>query len=282
MRENLRIPKEYMVTSAQTGNLQEQASAMFRQTGRVRFENAGFSLWPLGRDLGSTRLRQVMLEVLDHLSRFCQDHFGRPLEALSMSRFNQQASTKPHRDSGPPQSLLLLGYEPTPIESQLRIADYSLCAHKMGLTPLEFLDRHNPMFPSNEDLLGEYTTLVHEFDPTQYQILLINNSACAYSQTAPDWLGVLHQATVPNPAEDALRVVNSIQLTLKSTEDVCPVSPNERTQQAILTELSRFGQRANPPRLRNSIALWQERHFNAKTAKERREVRKGKTETGRD
>ena len=203
---------------------------MFRQTCRVGFEEAGFSLWCLGRDLGSTRLREILLEVLDQLSLFCQDHFGSPLEALSMSRFNQQASTKPHRDGGPPQSLLLLGYEPTPIESQLRIADYSLCAHKMGLTPLEFLDRHNPMFPSNNDLLGEYTTLVHEFDPTQYQILAINNSSCPYSETAPAWQGVLHQATVPNPREEALRVVNSIQLTLKSSDESSPITGNERTQ----------------------------------------------------
>jgi hypothetical protein len=203
---------------------------MFRQTCRVGFGESGFALLSLGSVGESAGLRRMMLETLDELSRLSGDRFGRRLVALSMSRFNQQASTKPHRDGGPPQSLLLLGYEPTPVRSEIRIADYSRCARDLGLTPLEFLDRHNPMFHASDNRLREYTTLVREFDPEQYQILLINNSSCALGEGDPAWLGVLHQATIPHPREDALRVVNSIHLTPESSGMDQPITTDERNQ----------------------------------------------------
>jgi hypothetical protein len=229
MGECFRAPAEYLVKSAPAEDFQEQVSRMFRQTCRVGWDESGFSLLSLGTEGGSSGLRGAMLAILDELSRLCEVHFGAPLVPLSMSRFNQQASTKPHRDGGPARSLLLLGYEPTSVQSELRIADYSQGARDRGLTPLEFLDRHNPMFHSGQNLLLNYTTLVREFDPAQFQIVLINNSSCALGDADPAWQGVLHQATVPDPRDDAIRVVNSIQLTLDSSDKEQPITSDERT-----------------------------------------------------
>jgi hypothetical protein len=218
MGENFRPASEYLAAAGEGCDVQQLTSILFQQTCRVGFRAAGFSLLSLGPDWGSRPLRRLMLDVLEELSNLCQSRQGKPLHALSMSRFNQQATTKPHRDGGPAESLLLLGYEPTPVESQLRLADYSLCARDLGLTPAEFLDRHNPMFHSGASLLADYTTHVTEFNSRQYQILLINNSSADYDEIHPRWQGVLHQATIPLPQEDALRVVNEIS----------PITPDER------------------------------------------------------
>ncbi len=230
MTENFRSPAEYTADSGILADVERLTASMFQQACRVDWKAAGFSLLSLGEHWGSKPLRQLMLEIMDHLSPLCQSHWGRGLHPLSMSRFNQQATTKPHRDGGPEESLLLLGYEPTPIESRLSLLDYSFAAHQMGLFPLEFLERHNPMFTQGAELLLDYTTEVREFDAGQFQIVLINNSSAAYDAQNSRWQGVLHQATIPQPREDAFRVVNSIQLALHSGEEDIPVSRKERTQ----------------------------------------------------
>ena len=228
MNGHFRSPSEYLSAGKSSENVPKLAGRMFHQTCRLGFEPAGFSLTQFGSEGDSRRLRQLMLDILDGLSHCSQEQSGRELLALSMSRFNQQATTKPHRDGGPAESLLLLGYEPTPIASRLAIADYSRCAHDLGMTPTEFLDRHNPMFPAGGDLLAEYTTRVSEFDPGQYQVLLINNSSAGFDASNPRWQGVLHQATIPYPCEDAVRAVNSIQLTPAGSSEVVPLTSEER------------------------------------------------------
>ncbi|MCA9072489.1 MAG: hypothetical protein KDA84_26375 [Planctomycetaceae bacterium] len=228
MVARLRSSSDYLVDSALRGNVQKLAHVLFQQTCRSDFSSPGFSLLPLGCGGTSRELRELMLRILDELSRICQAERGAELVALSMSRFNQQTSTKPHRDGGPTESLLLLGYEPTSIVSHLAMADYSQCAHDLGLTPAEFLEHHNPMFPQGGELLADYTTDLTEFDPRQFQILLINNSVATFQGEAPRWQGVLHQATIPHPDETAERVVNSIQLTPAGSETSTPVTVMER------------------------------------------------------
>lgn len=223
-----RSPAGYLVDSALRTNLPALARVIFQQTCRAEFSAPGFSLLPLGQDGTSRALRELMLHLFEELSRLCQAERGTELTALSMSRFNQQTSTKPHRDGGPAESLLLLGYEPTPIISHMAMADYSQCAHDLGLTPAEFLERHNPMFPQGGELLADYTTTLHAFDPGQFQILLINNSMAEFQSGAPRWQGVLHQATIPDPEDTATRVVNSIQLTPAGSEGSSPITPTER------------------------------------------------------
>lgn len=227
MGGNFRLPSAYLVDSALRENVQKVANVLFQKAGRENFSSPGFSLLRLGSEGTSRGLRELMLGVFDELSRLCEVERGTQLVALSMSRFNQQTSTKPHRDGGPAESLslLLLGYEPTPIESQMAMADYSQCARDLDLTPAEFLERHNPMFPQGGELLADYTTALREFDPKQYQILLVNNSVAEFQS---GWQGVLHQATIPHPNKTAERVVNSIQLTLGGSEISSPITSTER------------------------------------------------------
>ena len=124
--------------------------------------------------------------------------------------------------------------------SRLSIADYSHCAHDHGLSPTEFLDRHNPMFADGAKRLADYVTPVTAFDPAQFQILLINNSCAAYDPAQLRWQGTLHEAVVPHPQKDALRVINSIHVTPLATDVSSPITGEERerflTDDALGTE----------------------------------------------
>ena len=101
---------------------------------------------------------------------------GAPLGYFSINRFSQKQTTPPHRDGAPDRSILILGYEPTEVDSSLAIADYSRCARKLGLTPKQFLDDFNPMYARGLKELEPFTKELDEFDKKRHQILLINNS----------------------------------------------------------------------------------------------------------
>ena len=136
MQGVFRSPSEYLTAGDFSGDVPNLARRMFHQTCRRDLKPAGFSLAQFGTEGNSRRFRRLMLEILDELSNCSLEQSGRELLALSMSRFNQQTTTKPHRDGGPEESLLLLGYEPTPIDSRLSLADYSRCAFRSGADAL--------------------------------------------------------------------------------------------------------------------------------------------------
>jgi hypothetical protein len=163
----------------------------------------------LGSDATSQSLRVFMVRLKERLGEIHRDRAGRDLAFRSLARFDQQATTKFHRDGGPDECFLMLGYEPTEVRGELAMADYSLCAHEMGLTPAELLAQHNPMFGRGEELLRPYVTSVACFSNRRFQILMINNSAARYSETEPAWQGVLHTAQIHNPSDSLRRIVNS-------------------------------------------------------------------------
>ena len=122
----------------------------------------------------------------------------------------------------------MLGYEPSSVPSEVALADYAKCAHDLELTPQQFLEKHNPMFAAGEQLLRPYTTTVGCFSNERFQILLINNSAAPYSESGQTWQGVLHTATIREPAENLRRVVNSTMVASVPSGAVEPVTPDEQ------------------------------------------------------
>lgn len=190
-------------------DLEWLAREVYGRVCRVEFDVPGACLVDLGEETNSRQLREMMVALKMQLGRVHQDHMGRDLVYQSLGRFDQQTTTKLHRDGGPDQGLLMLGYEPSEIESELAIADYSWCAYDMGISPQVFLTVHNPMFASGEELLRPYTWRVHGFSNRHAQIVVINNSITPFSGRGSTWQGVLHTATIPHPLSDLRRVVNS-------------------------------------------------------------------------
>ena len=89
------------------------------------------------------------------------------------------------------------------------MSDYSKCANDLGMTPADFLDQFNPMFPDGQNRLAAYTTPIDDFDNTSFQIMLINNSM---KQFGDGLVGVLHTATIINPNPDLRRIINSTMI----------------------------------------------------------------------
>lgn len=109
-----------------------------------------------------------------------------------MGRFDQQSTTKFHRDNAPEESILLLGYEPTSVRGVLSIADYTRAAERLRLSPREFLETRNPMFAEGERALSDDVSGVHDYDERHFQLVAINNSDAAAG--VGRLLGVLHKS----------------------------------------------------------------------------------------
>ncbi len=212
------------------------ANSVYHRVFRTEFNQPGFALINLGPDYGSESQRQLMIDLKNEFDRLERRHRRRNLMYQSLTRFDQQVTTKPHRDGGPDESILMLGYEPSLIESRVELSDYSKCAHDLGMTPAEFLDQFNPMFPDGQNRLSGYVTPIDDFDNTSFQILLINNSM---KQIGEGLVGVLHTARIINPNPDFRRVVNSTMIASLPQGNGEDVSVNEQNDFVTSTVIRR-------------------------------------------
>lgn len=176
---------------------------------RTTLDKPGFALITLASELHGIGLRKAMEMMVRELSRIEGDDM---LAIQSAQRFNQQITTRFHLDNGPDESYLLLGYERSQVRSELSIADYSHAAFDLGISPSEYLDRHNPMFGANAERLAPYITRLEDFNSDFAQLLIVNNSRLPFYVSGRNRLGVLHQATIHTPISGAQRVINSVQI----------------------------------------------------------------------
>ncbi len=200
--------------------LASKADAVFESVWRFDFSVPGFCLLDLGPDIDSHELRSLMLDLKERLSEIGIRKCGVKFAYRSLGRFDQQETTKFHLDGAPDQSLLILGYEPSPIRSRLSLADYSRCAFDLVMEPRRFLDEFNPMYRKGEELLSPYVTELPEPTERHSRILLINNSSLPYTEAQTNPLGVLHKAEILDPDESQRRIVNSIMLAVGESEEI--------------------------------------------------------------
>ncbi|MEO9662362.1 MAG: hypothetical protein ABJG16_14190, partial [Maribacter dokdonensis] len=107
---------------------------------------------------------------------------------------------------------LLLGYEPSVIESELHIADYNALAKEKDKG---YLANFTPVFEKNESLLAPFTTKLKSFDKEAYHIVIMNNSA---PMLPAETLGVYHKAVIVKQDFSKSRIVNSMVLNMTSEE----------------------------------------------------------------
>lgn len=180
------------------------APEVFRRVWRTSLDQPGFALIRFTYAITSSQLRQAMVELVAHFPvRFVPERFG---------RFDQQVSSKFHRDGAPVASLLVLGYEPTSVRSRFWIADASAAAVQAGMTLKDYLAANNPMFPAGEEKLAPFITeLALPQSPPEAFMVVVNNSLLPLGDGNP--LGVLHKAVIPSPDPAGRRVINSIGFT---------------------------------------------------------------------
>ncbi|KAA5546933.1 hypothetical protein FYK55_00465 [Roseiconus nitratireducens] len=222
-------------------NAPAAAGDVYDRTCRTNFNEPGFCVLNLGSDIDSHTFRRFMVDLKLAMANLHALATGNTLAFVWASRFDQQNSTKPHVDGGPSENFLMLGYEPSSVRSELEISDYSKCAFDLGITPDEFLLKHNPMFQAGYDLLRPYTVAIPCFAEADYQIVCINNSTTAYCERNPAWQGNLHTATVPIPNESQLRVINSMMIASVPAGTGDSISAADVDQFISTTEVRRRG-----------------------------------------
>src|SRR5437762_2932958 len=103
---------DYTITFTE---LHADALRVFDLVWRTTLNRPGFAVVRFVEPVDSHALRRVMLDIVAALpAEFVPERLG---------RFDQQVSSKLHRDGAPAASLLLLGYEPTTVRSRLLVAD---------------------------------------------------------------------------------------------------------------------------------------------------------------
>ncbi len=188
------------------------AADIYDRTCRTSFDAPGFCVVNVGDSWDSVAFRQLMVNIKREMAASHISRSKQTLIYLSAGRFDQQESTKPHLDGGPDECFLMLGYEPSEIPSELEISDYTKCAYELGLTPKQFMAKHNPMFKSGHDLLRPYSTRIPCFSANTFQIVCINNSSAPHVADGSHWQGTLHTATIQKPDESKRRVINSTMI----------------------------------------------------------------------
>lgn len=209
---------------------QNLAERMFPRVFRTHFQEPGFGLVSLEWAISSRDLRRFLIDLKQDLSRCYQQATGRFLAYRSLSRFDQQATTRFHLDGAPDESYLMLGYEPSEVACDVWAADYALAAYERGIAPTAYLTQYNPMHAQSEEQLFPYATQLKAFDPCYAQVLLLNNSCLPYSENGGGFQGVMHKATILTPQPDKSRIINSTLLISVENASAAPVSIEEQQE----------------------------------------------------
>lgn len=208
----------------------DTAERVFDLVWRLDFNTPGFCLLDAGAGVDSHTLRSWMVDLKAGLSEVSVRRGREPFVFRSLARFDQQETTKFHLDGAPEQSMLMLGYEPSNVESRLFLADYARAAYDLGITPQQFLQDYNPMYWRGEEVLARYVTELPQPADGHARILLVNNSTLPFTEDRTKPLGVMHKAEVINPTEAERRIVNSTMLAAGEKDEI-----GEDQQQEFVT-----------------------------------------------
>lgn len=178
---------------------------------RRTLDQPGFALVEFANSAMSTELRLRMAQLVEAVNDTAIRHGEQRFVYERLGRFDQQVTTKFHRDGAPPASLLVLGYEPSTVASRFFVADLPRAARDRGLGANAFITAHNPMFPAGETLLRGYVTEL-KWPKDRSVIVLLNNSLFPDDASAGQPLGVLHKGEILAPDSTATRVINSMGL----------------------------------------------------------------------
>ena len=178
---------------------------------RTSTDKPGFIEIDFGKNISSNQLRAIMVELKKELSKNTRKRFNKKLIYHWLVRFDQQVNTPYHVDNAEDQSFLMLGYEPSQIDSVLYLADYYKYARESAKAPKDYLKNFTPIFEQEESWLAPYSSKVKPFEKDTYKIVLINNSN---PKSNRETLGVFHKAHILNSDLGKSRIVNSMIVNL--------------------------------------------------------------------
>ncbi len=184
---------------------------IYKSVFRHSTEQAGFYYQDFGTNMNSISFRQKMVELKDGLSKICTIPMQKQLNYQGIGRFNQQHSSRFHRDSAPEHTFLILGYEPTKVQSKVFIADYTkyIENHDQSLASF-FGGTEDVNTIENDHLIESYVTELTPFPKNHYRLVVLNNSKSFKEKT----FGVFHRGKILKKIENENRILNYMMLKL--------------------------------------------------------------------
>lgn len=174
-------------------------------------DQPGFYYEDYGDQIDSKAFRQRMVELKEGLSNLCKFRSNKQLNYQWMGRFSHQHTSGFHRDSAAEHSFLILGYEPTNIDSRVYLADYTKMIENQNISLETYFDGNQDVnVASNDSQIEAYVTELTPFPKNHYRLLVINNSKSFKEKT----YGVFHRGEVLQKMDGEDRVLNSLMLCL--------------------------------------------------------------------
>ncbi|REE08650.1 hypothetical protein DFQ09_106117 [Winogradskyella pacifica] len=198
--------------------IKQIANKSFQAVFRTTTEPPGFiHLVFSKKEITPYQFRSIMIDLKKELSKLSVSKFNKKLSYHWLVRFDQQVTTPFHVDNATDQSILMLGYEPSAIKSELHIADYYTYANEAFEAPEDYFNNFSPVFKDNENVLLPFISKLKLVNMDNYSILIINNSS---PKSDVDTLGVFHKALIINKDLNKNRIVNSMVLNVVSRDQV--------------------------------------------------------------
>ena len=169
------------------------------------------------KEITPYQFRSIMIDLKKEFSKLSVSKFNKKLSYHWLVRFDQQVNTPFHVDNAAEQSILMLGYEPSNIKSELHLADYHAYANKAYKKPKDYFNKFTPVFKGDEDVLKPFISKIKSVDNDHYSIVIINNSS---PKSNTDTLGLFHKALIIKEDLSKSRIVNSMVLNLVSIDTI--------------------------------------------------------------
>ncbi|REG85204.1 hypothetical protein [Winogradskyella sediminis] len=198
--------------------IKQIANKSFKEVFRTSTQAHGFvNLVFKKKNITPYQFRSIMINLKKELSKLSVSKFNKKLSYHWLVRFDQQVSTPFHVDNASEQSILILGYEPSNIKSELHIADYYSYANEAFETPEDYFNNFSPVFKDNEGVLLPFISKIKLANNDNYSIIIINNSS---PKLDIETLGVFHKALIIKEDLSTSRIVNSMVLNLVSKDKI--------------------------------------------------------------
>lgn len=197
-------------------NLQQFAEKSFHSVFRTTVDAPGFvHLVFKKEDFTPYQFRAMMLGLKEEFSKLAINTYQLKLKSYGLVRFDQQKNTPFHVDNAANHSILMLGYEPSEVKSELQLADYHAYAEKTLEEPKTYFHKFTPVFKDDETLLEPFKSTINIDTKAHYVLVIMNNSSPTLEATT---LGVFHKAILQNKDLSKSRIVNSLVFNLVAAD----------------------------------------------------------------
>lgn len=200
----------------ETVNIEEIINHSIQNIFRTNTSKPGYVLFDFGTQISSSAFRAVMIGLKNGLATFIQERYNKQLDYQWLGRFDQQVNTPYHLDNASEQSILMLGYEPSEIESELFLADYDSYYHSNAKGIEKEGALYEPIIQESDADILPFRVKLDPFDNKHFKLVVINNSN---SKSNREMLGLYHKATILEPDLNKSRVVNSMMLNFIPMND---------------------------------------------------------------